>query len=111
MATARGEEIGYASWYSYASCKKEGTSGIYTASGEKFDENAYTCAIWGVSFGTILKVTNLANNLSVEVRCNDRGPAKRLVKKGRICDLSKGAFSKIADLQSGIIQVSIQKIK
>jgi rare lipoprotein A len=102
---------GTASYYTYESCKREGTSGVYTASQEKFNENDYTAAMWGVPFGAIFKVTNLNNGASVQVRINDRGPAKRLVKKGRIIDLSKAAFMAIADIRKGVIQVKIVRLK
>jgi len=105
------DTIGYASYYTYASCVREGTSGVYTASGERFNENDYTAAMWGVPFGTIFKVTNINNGTSIKVRINDRGPSKRLVKKGRIIDLSKGAFMALANLKQGIIQVKIERIR
>lgn len=97
-----------ASWYSYESCLKEGSSGRYTASGELFDHEALTCASWQYPFGTRLKVTNLQNGKSVMVTVNDRGPAKRLLKKGRVLDLSKGAFAKIAKLKSGVVQIKVE---
>ena len=48
-----------------------------------------------------------------EVICEvtDRGPAKRLVKKGRIIDLSKRAFSEIANLEQGLVEVQIEEVK
>ena len=98
-----------ASWYSVESCKREGTSGI-CANGEVLDDEAYTCAVWDKKFGTKLKVTNLENGLSVIVVVKDRGPAKRLVRQGRVIDLSRGAFSKIADLKMGIIKVKVEVI-
>ena len=101
---------GTASWYSRHSVLKEGNSGI-TASGEVFDDKAYTCAVWGEKFGETLEVTNLTNGLSVKVRVTDRGPAKRLVKKGRIIDLSKRAFAEIADLKQGVIPVRVEIIR
>jgi rare lipoprotein A len=103
-------QIGYASWYSYESCKKEGTSGHFTASGKRFNENDYTCAIWNKKFGTVLKVTNLNSGASIQVMVTDRGPAKRLTRQGRIIDLSKAAFAKIADLRTGIIKVKVEEI-
>lgn len=108
---ATGAPIYTASYYTYKSCKREGTSGVYTASGERFDENDYTAAMWGVPFGAIFKVTNVNNGVSIQVRINDRGPSKRLVKKGRIIDLSKGAFMALADLKQGVIQVKIERLK
>jgi len=97
-----------ASWYSEASCKKEGTSGTHTASGERFDEDAMTGAMWDIPFGTIVKVTNTSTSKYVYITINDRGPSRKLVKKGRIIDLSKGAFKKIADLKQGIISVKVE---
>lgn len=99
-----------ASWYSAASCKREGTSGIFTASGERFNEMDLTAAMWGVKFGTRVEVINISNGKRVIVRINDRGPSKRLVKNGRIIDLSKGAFMKIASLRQGVIEVTTRII-
>ena len=58
-----------------------------TASGEIFNMNDYTCAHKTLPFGTVLRVTNLANGRSVNVRVNDRGP----FVAGREIDLSKAA--------------------
>ena len=100
------DATGTASYYTVASCLQEGTSGI-TASGEALDDAKLTCAAWGYKFGTRLTVTNLENGRSVVVTVNDRGPSKRLVAKGRIIDLSRGAFATIADLKQGIIRVNV----
>lgn len=99
-----------ASWYSFDSCVKEGTSGRYTASGERFNENALTAASWQYPFGQKIKVTNLKNDKSVIVKISDRGPAKRLVKKGRVIDLSKAAFNRIASLSDGVIPVRLEAL-
>ena len=100
---------GTASWYDYASCRKEGTSGRYTASGKRFNHNALTCASWDYPFGSKLKITNRHNGKSVVVTVNDRGPAKRLHRKGRIIDLSRMAFAQIANLNTGVIKISVEK--
>ena len=94
---------GSASWYS------QDDPGILltTANMEKFDDSEFTCAIWDLPFNTILKVTNLENGKSVIVRVNDRGPARRL---NRTIDLTKQAFSKIADLDKGLADVSVEII-
>jgi rare lipoprotein A (peptidoglycan hydrolase) len=97
-----------ASYYTYRSCVREGTSGVWTASGERFNENDLTCAMRRRDWGTKFKVTNLANGKSVIVRLNDFGPNKKLHNKGRIIDLSKGAFMKIASLKSGVIKVKVE---
>ena len=105
-----------ASWYSEDSCRREQGSckGAYvtpvTSSGKVFDDAGLTCASWDYKFGTILKVTNRNNGRSVLVGVNDRGPAKRLYEKGRIIDLSKGAFGRIARLSEGIIPITVEMI-
>jgi rare lipoprotein A len=99
-----------ASWYSRESCKHEGTSGIM-ANGKELKDDELTCASWDYCFGTRLLITNLANFRSVIVKVTDRGPAKRLYRKGRKIDLSKGAFSKIANLKQGIISCKVEIIK
>ena len=97
---------GVASWYGFSS------PGILktTANMETFDENVLTCATWDYPFNTYLKVTNLENGKSIIVRVNDRGPAERLVKKGRIIDLTKKAFSEIADPDRGLVRAKIEKV-
>ena len=87
---------GVASWYG------EKLRGRPTASGEPFNPDDLTCAMWDVPFGTIVTVT--LGNRSVKVRVNDRGPAKRL---GRAIDLSKAAFSKLTSLEAGLVKVKL----
>lgn len=99
-----------ASYYTYKSCVREGTSGVWTASGERFNENDLTCAMRRRDWGTKFKVTNLANGKSVIVRLNDFGPNKKLHDKGRVIDLSKGAFMKISSLKQGVIRVKVEEI-
>ena len=95
--------FGLASWYGSGD-PSEGLN-YFTASLEPFDPTEKTCASWYYPFGTILKVTNVKTNKSVFVRVNDRGPAKRL---NRAIDLTKAAFSKIADLEKGLAEVSVE---
>ena len=63
-----------------------------------------TCAHRSLPKGTALKVTNLANGKTTSCVVNDRGP----YVEGRILDLSKPAFSEIANLSDGVIRVSIE---
>ena len=60
-------------------------SGSQTASGQRFNQNAMTCAHRSLPFGTQLRVTH--GDRSVVVTVNDRGPFVR----GRVLDLSTGA--------------------
>lgn len=75
-----------------------------TSSGEPYRASELTAAHLTLPFGTIVKVTNLANGESVTVRINDRGP----FVTGRVIDLSKSAFQQIAHLGSGIIWVEYE---
>jgi rare lipoprotein A len=97
-----------ASYYTVASCLREGTSGI-CANGERLYDNAYTCASWDFKFNTVLKVTNIRNNKWVIVRVNDRGPNKRLYRGGRRIDLSLKAMRAIT--KGGLCQVRVEEIK
>ncbi len=79
-------------------------NGRKTASGAKFSNNKLTAAHRKLPFGTKLKVINLANDKSVIVEVNDRGPFKR----NRELDLSKKAFMQISDNKNhGTLRVKI----
>ena len=80
--------------------------GRKTASGELYDRNKLTCAHRTLPFGTMCKVTNIANGKSVQVRVNDRGP----FSKHRIVDLSARAFKLIGDVSAGILDVKLEVI-
>jgi rare lipoprotein A len=60
-------------------------SGSETASGQRFNQNAMTCAHRSLPFGTRLRVSHGGH--SVVVTVNDRGPFVR----GRVLDLSTAA--------------------
>ena len=91
-------ETGDASWYG------EKFHGKPTASGEPFDMYAYTAAHRTLPFGTMVTVTNLSNNKSIDVRITDRGP----FKKSRIVDLSYQAAKEIGLVQVGIAKVDVE---
>lgn len=99
-----------ASWYSVASLHKEGTwakSKGVMANGKAFSDTDLTCANRLYPLGTMLIITNKANGKSVIVKTTDR-IGKRFANT-RV-DLSKGAFSKIASLKEGLIEVSVKKV-
>ena len=97
------------SWYSIESVKREGSCGI-NADGSRFDDTDYTAASWDYRFGTFLLVTNVANGKAVIVIVRDRGPAKRLYRRGRKLDLSKSAFQSLAPLAKGVIKVRVEEL-
>ncbi len=78
-----------------------------TASGELLNNNSMTAAHKTLPFGTEVKVTNPINGKSVTVKINDRGP----FVKGRIIDLTRAAFSQIANLDKGVTKVEIRVVK
>ncbi|NNN20078.1 MAG: septal ring lytic transglycosylase RlpA family lipoprotein [Acidimicrobiaceae bacterium] len=63
-----------------------------------------TCANTWLPFGTLVKVTNLADGASTTCRVEDRGP----YVGGRILDLSEGSFSQIANAGTGVINITMQ---
>jgi rare lipoprotein A len=89
-----------------ASYYSDAFHGRKTASGVIYDKNKLTCASNTHKLGTRLKVTNTQNNKSVIVTVTDRGGFSKVT-----LDLSKKAFSTIAELKKGIINVTIKEVK
>ena len=79
-------------------------SGSKTASGQRFNQNAMTCAHRSLPFGTKLRVTH--GDRSVVVTINDRGPFIR----GRVLDLSTGAARAIGLTGAGVGRVVAEVI-
>ena len=92
-----GEEVGVASWYGRP------YHGRASASGEIYDMEQLTAAHRTLPFGTMVRVQNLDNGLSVEVRINDRGP----FVEGRVIDLSRAAARQIEMLGPGTARVRL----
>lgn len=82
-----------------------GLHGRKTASGERFDQEAMTAAHRKARFGTCMRVVNMENGRSVEVRINDRGP----FKEGRIIDVSLGAARKLGMVDKGLARVRLYR--
>jgi rare lipoprotein A len=79
-------------------------SGSKTASGQRFNQNAMTCAHRSLPFGTKLRVTH--GGSSVVVTVNDRGPFIR----GRVLDLSTGAARAIGLTSAGVGRVTAEVV-
>jgi rare lipoprotein A len=77
--------------------------GRKTANGERFNNNAFTCAHRRFPFNTIVKVTHKKNGKTTYCRVNDRGP----FSKGRIIDLSRKAASDIGMISQGVASVKV----
>lgn len=94
-------EFGIASWYG------KFFQGRRTASGERYNENAMTCAQRTLPLGSLVRVTNLRNDRSVVVRVNDRGP----VPQDRVIDLSHAAAHALGFSRKGLAPVKIELIR
>ena len=94
-------ERGTASYYA------KSWTGRKTANGERLHHDSLTCAHKTFPFGTLLKVTNPANGLSVIVKVTDRGP----YVKGRIVDLSVRAAKELGIISQGIAPVIVERYK
>ena len=58
-----------------------------------------------------MRVTNLANGKSLQVRIIDRGPSKRRRRKGVIIDVSRGAAKVLGFIKQGVTQVRLDVLK
>jgi rare lipoprotein A len=92
--------IGIASWYGYP------FHGRHAANGEVYDMEKLTAAHRTLAFGTRVRVINLHNERSVEVRITDRGP----FIDGRIIDLSHAAAQAVDMVAPGITPVRLEII-
>lgn len=94
-------ETGLASWYGHP------YHGRPAANGEIYDMEKMTAAHRTLPFDTVVRVTNLANQKSVEVRIIDRGP----FVDGRIIDLSHAAARAIDLIGPGVAEVRMEVVK
>jgi rare lipoprotein A len=107
LAADRGyrTQIGVGSTYGW----KDGFHNRRTASGEIFNQWAFTAASRGLPFGTWVKVTNITRGRnygkSTLVRITDRGPFVH----GRILDISTAAARAIG--MDGIAQVKVEVVR
>lgn len=95
--TGEAAECGRASWYAMHG---------RTASGVRADPNGFFAAHRSLPFGTRIRVENLRNGRSVEVKVNDRGPFVR----GRVVDVSKAAAARLGFLGAGTAPVRVTVI-
>lgn len=94
------KQRGIASWYG----KK--FHGQPTSSGEKYDMYAMTAAHPTLPIPSYVRVTNLANQKSVVVRINDRGPFLH----ERVIDLSYIAAHKLGIINNGSAEVEVESL-
>lgn len=90
-------ETGLASWYGHP------YHGRRAANGEIYDMQKLTAAHRTLPFGTWVRVTNLTNDKSVDVRITDRGP----FVDGRVIDLSHAGAEAIGLIGAGVARVRL----
>jgi rare lipoprotein A len=91
---------GVASWYG------RDFHGRKTSSGEIYNMHAMTAAHKTLPLGTYVRVQNLENSRTVDVRINDRGPFVR----DRVIDLSYAAASRIGMVGPGTAIVRVEAL-
>lgn len=91
-------EIGIASWYG------PDFHGGTTSNGEIFDETKLTAAHRTLPMPSLVRVTNLENGISANIKINDRGPYAR----DRILDLSSAAADVLGIKQKGTARVKVE---
>lgn len=89
-----------------ASYYSDSFHGRVMRSGAIYDMNKLTCASNIHKLGTRLKVTNVENGKSVIVLVADTGSFRKVS-----IDLSKKAFSRIAELEKGVVEVKIKVVR
>lgn len=97
-AAAASPQVGVASWYGRSH------AGRLTATGERFNPRAMTCAHRTLPLGSVVRVTNIATGTNTTCRINDRGPYVR----GRILDLSEQAAMRLGVGDRGLMRVRIE---
>jgi rare lipoprotein A len=90
-------ERGLASWYGHP------YHGRPAADGEIYDMEQLVAAHRTLPFQTVVRVRNLSNDKTVDVRIIDRGP----FVQGRIIDLSHAAAKEIELIGPGVAQVEV----
>jgi len=96
----RAGECGRASFYA------EAHQGKLMANGRPFNMRAMTTASNSHPLGSVLRVTS--GKRSVVVTVTDRGG---FGKYGRILDLSKAAFAKLAPTSKGVVRVCVVRVR
>ena len=92
------DKVGTGSWYG------EQFQGRLTANGEIFDKEQVSAAHPTLPLPSIVRVTNLENGRSIELRVNDRGP----FVDDREIDLSEAAARKLGYQGKGLAPVRVQ---
>ena len=86
--------------------------GRRTASGIPFRQNQMVAAHRAYPFGTLLRVTNLRNDRTVQVRVVDRGPwGAKAAARNTIIDLSRRAADQLGYTRAGRTPVKVEVLE
>jgi rare lipoprotein A len=91
------DRVGTASWYG------DDFQGLPTANGEVFDKERITAAHPTLPLPSLVRVTNLENGRSADLRVNDRGP----FVGDRLIDLSQAAARQLGYEGRGLAKVRV----
>ena len=95
----------------YATFVAHSFHGRTTANGERFDEGTLVAAHRTLPFGTVVRVTNVANGRSVVVRIVDRGPYGKNYREGTIIDLSRAAARRLRMIEDGQVPARLEVLE
>jgi rare lipoprotein A len=93
---------GLASYYS------DWFNGRTTASGTVFDNADLVAAHPTYPFGSLVRVVNLRNQRSINLRIVDRGPAPAIRARGVIIDVSRAAARHLGFITAGRTRVRVE---
>lgn len=96
---------GLASYYS------DWFNGRTTASGTIFSNNDLVAAHPSYPFGSVVRVVNLRNKRSIDLRIVDRGPAAAPQARGVIIDLSRAAAERLGFITAGRARVRVEVLQ
>ena len=91
----------YADWF----------NGRTTASGTIFSNNELVAAHPSYPFGSLVRVVNLRNKRSIDLRIVDRGPAAAPQARGVIIDISRAAAERLGFITAGRTRVRVEVLR
>ena len=94
-------------WFDRATWYGETWRGRKMANGKPYNPDAFTCASWDYPLGSNLRITH--EKRSVMVQVTDRGGKNRWYQFGKTIDLTPAAFTRLAPLKTGTVQISIHR--
>jgi len=114
---------GWATWYSRASARREGTGGksILMANGKPLNDQAMTCAMWVIGThgrplrpdGRFMRIVNTTSGCHIFALWTDNGPGRVPRSRGVVVDLTPAAMMALAGpagIKAGRVMVRVEKI-